>query len=154
MPTNVVHAFRSPCNLIASVGKQSTITFSIGIKTFLAIERQLKINCDWIRLWNKVSFEFIYQHTKILETNLTNVFSLILNKYILHYTHSLCRNASVIFKILWFFPLKSCFLKDFIVILAMNFHFSDLLIYNNPIWLYENKKKNNAFRTSNSFKSI
>lgn len=67
MPTNVVHDFRSPCNLIASVGKLSTITFSIGIKTFLVIERQLKINCDWIRLWNKVSFEFIYQHENILK---------------------------------------------------------------------------------------
>lgn len=123
MPTNVVHAFRSPCNLIASVGKQSTITFSIGIKTFLAIDRQLKINCDWIRLWNKVSFEFIYQHTKILETNLTNVFSLILNKYILHYTNSLCRNASVIFKILWFFSLEKLFFKRFYRHISNEFSF-------------------------------
>lgn len=86
--------------------------------------------------------------------NLINVFSLIFNKYILYYIYFLCRNVSVIFKILWFFFLKSCFLKDFIVILVMNFYFFDFLLYNNLIWFYENKKKNGVFRIFNFFKLI
>ena len=39
----VVHAFRSPCNVNASIGKQPTVTFSTGIYTPVAVEERSKL---------------------------------------------------------------------------------------------------------------
>ena len=39
----VVHAFRSPCNLNASIGKQPTVTFSTDIYTPVALEERSKL---------------------------------------------------------------------------------------------------------------
>ena len=39
----VVYAFRSPCNVNASIGKQPTVTFSTGIYTPVVVEERSKL---------------------------------------------------------------------------------------------------------------